>query len=98
MALDLESYKAGLEAGLKKAPTTIINKTRRAWPWGGILFVVFLILKLTNTVDWSWWIVTLPLWIVPAAWIAVIAVVVGIILAILAVVGLIALGVAIFGR
>ena len=30
---------------------------------GTILFVVFLILKLTNNIDWSWWWVTAPLWI-----------------------------------
>lgn len=30
---------------------------------GGILFVVFLILKLCGTIDWSWWWVTSPLWI-----------------------------------
>ncbi|MCM1221186.1 MAG: hypothetical protein NC548_42570 [Lachnospiraceae bacterium] len=28
-----------------------------------LLFVIFLVLKLTNTITWSWWIVTLPLWI-----------------------------------
>ena len=28
-----------------------------------ILFVVFLILKLTNVITWSWWWVTAPLWI-----------------------------------
>lgn len=27
-----------------------------------IVFVVFLILKLTHTIDWSWWAVTAPLW------------------------------------
>ena len=26
------------------------------------LFIVFLCLKLTETISWSWWIVTLPLW------------------------------------
>ena len=30
---------------------------------GGILFIVFLILKLTDNIDWSWWWVTSPLWI-----------------------------------
>ena len=30
---------------------------------GGILFVVFLILKLTGYIDWLWWWVTAPLWI-----------------------------------
>jgi hypothetical protein len=28
-----------------------------------ILFIVFLVLKLTGTIDWSWWWVTAPLWI-----------------------------------
>jgi hypothetical protein len=27
-----------------------------------VLFVVFLVLKLTGTIDWSWWWVTAPLW------------------------------------
>ena len=26
-----------------------------------VLFIVFLVLKLTNTIDWSWWWVTCPL-------------------------------------
>lgn len=26
------------------------------------LFVVFLVLKLTNVVAWSWWWITAPLW------------------------------------
>ena len=30
---------------------------------GTILFVVFLILKLTHVIDWSWWWITAPLWI-----------------------------------
>ena len=31
-----------------------------------VVFVVFLILKLTNLVTWSWWWITSPLWIVVA--------------------------------
>lgn len=27
------------------------------------VFIVFLILKLTNVIDWSWWWVTCPLWV-----------------------------------
>ena len=27
-----------------------------------ILFVVFLVLKLTHIVNWSWWWITAPLW------------------------------------
>lgn len=30
---------------------------------GTLLFMVFLVLKLTNVIDWSWWWVTSPLWI-----------------------------------
>lgn len=33
-----------------------------------ILFFVFLILKLTGSVEWSWWLVTSPLW-VPIIWV-----------------------------
>jgi hypothetical protein len=32
-----------------------------------ILFIVFLVLKLTGNIDWSWWWVTSPLWIPVAA-------------------------------
>ena len=28
----------------------------------GLLFIVFLVLKLTNIIAWSWWWVTAPLW------------------------------------
>ena len=28
-----------------------------------VLFTILLVLKLTNTIAWSWWIITLPLWI-----------------------------------
>jgi len=28
----------------------------------GIVFAVFLVLKLTHTIAWSWWWVTAPLW------------------------------------
>ena len=29
----------------------------------GVLFIVFLVLKLTGSITWSWWWVTAPLWI-----------------------------------
>lgn len=31
-----------------------------------LLFLVFLVLKLTNVITWSWWWVTAPLWVTPA--------------------------------
>lgn len=41
----------------------------------GILLVVFIILKLTNNIDWSWWWVLSPLWI-PFAFIACLSLIV----------------------
>ena len=40
-----------------------------------IIFVVFLTLKLSNVIDWSWWWVTAPLWLPVALVIAVIGVI-----------------------
>lgn len=37
----------------------------------GVLFVVFLVLKLTGNIDWSWWWVTSPIWIPFVAAIAI---------------------------
>jgi hypothetical protein len=36
-----------------------------------LLFITFLVLKLTDVIDWSWWWITAPLWI-PAGIAAVI--------------------------
>jgi hypothetical protein len=38
------------------------NKTQVSINFGAPLFMILLILKLTETVSWSWWIITLPLW------------------------------------
>ena len=40
-----------------------------------ILFLIFLVLKLTNVINWSWWWVTSPLWIGAAFAIIVVAIV-----------------------
>lgn len=29
----------------------------------GVLFVVLLVLKLLGIIAWSWWIITMPLWL-----------------------------------
>lgn len=36
----------------------------------GLLFLLFLGLKLTNQIDWSWWWVTSPLWLPLALYIS----------------------------
>jgi hypothetical protein len=39
------------------------NNSSNGFGLGTILFLIFLVLKLTNYIDWSWWWVTSPLWI-----------------------------------
>lgn len=48
---------------------------------GTVLFIVFLVLKLTEKIDWSWWWVTSPIWI-PVALVVVGAIIVGVLSAI----------------
>jgi hypothetical protein len=36
----------------------------------GLIFLVFLVLKLAGVVDWSWWWVTSPLWLAALATVA----------------------------
>lgn len=49
-----------------------------------VLFIVFLILKLSNVIDWSWWWVTAPLWmpavllLVLLAFVVIIAIIEGV--------------------
>lgn len=45
--------------------------------FGTVLFIVFLVLKLTGVVTWSWWWVFSPLWI-PAVVITVCLVLAGV--------------------
>ena len=51
------------------------NNTSNGIGVGTTLFIVFLILKLTNTIDWSWWWVTSPLWMPVALGIVIMGVV-----------------------
>lgn len=53
----------------------------------GLLAIVFITLKLTNVVTWSWWWVLAPLW-APAA---VVVIIMGIPLVVVAVVGIVLL-------
>jgi hypothetical protein len=39
------------------------NETSGGISLNMILFLIFLVLKLTGHIDWSWWWVTSPLWI-----------------------------------
>lgn len=50
---------------------------------GFVLFIVFLVLKLTGTIDWSWFWVIFPLW----AGIGLVLVILGIIVLIMLIIG-----------
>jgi phosphoglycerol transferase MdoB-like AlkP superfamily enzyme len=50
----------------------------------GVLFIIFLILKLTGNIDWSWWWVTSPLWMPILVFIGLVFVFIGIVLVALA--------------
>lgn len=38
-------------------------KVRGGINFAGLLAIVFIVLKLTKVIDWSWWWVTAPIWI-----------------------------------
>lgn len=40
------------------------------------LFIVLLVLKLTGYISWSWWLVTAPLWLIPALFFVIIAIII----------------------
>jgi len=42
---------------------------------GTVLFLIFLVLKLTKTITWSWWWITAPLWIPWAILLSIVAVI-----------------------
>jgi hypothetical protein len=39
------------------------NNSSNGLGLGMILFLIFMTLKLTGDIDWSWWKVTAPLWV-----------------------------------
>ncbi len=38
------------------------NKNSGGIGFFGLMFLIFMTLKLTKVIDWSWWWVTAPLW------------------------------------
>lgn len=50
------------------------SSTSSGFSFEFVLFVVFLVLKLTGTIDWSWWWITSPLWISAAVFIIALAI------------------------
>lgn len=58
--------------------------TQISFPFFSIMFLIFMTLKLTGHITWSWWWVTAPLWM-PAAFL------IGILLVLLVIAGIVAL-------
>jgi phosphoglycerol transferase MdoB-like AlkP superfamily enzyme len=52
-------------SGFKRKPSA-----SRGGSLVALLFIVFLVLKLTGVIDWSWWWVTSPLWLSALAFFA----------------------------
>lgn len=44
-----------------------------------VLATIFIVLKLVGVIDWSWWIVLMPVWIIPVIMLAI-GLVIGIIM------------------
>jgi len=63
----------------------VIQRGTKSFPILGILTIIFVIAKLFDKLDWSWFMVFWPLWIIPAIFI-------GIALAIVAFIVIILLG------
>jgi len=47
---------------MSKKEKIIIKNSGGGIGFFSYLFLVFLVLKLTSVIDWSWWWVTAPLW------------------------------------
>lgn len=46
--------------------------------FAGLLTILFIGLKLTDYIDWSWWWVLSPLWIGFALWLVIVGIIVGV--------------------
>ena len=56
-----------------------VSHQRSGLGLGSVLLVVFVVLKLTGTTDWSWWWVLSPIWISALLVIVVLAIAAGVI-------------------
>jgi membrane protein YdbS with pleckstrin-like domain len=56
---------------MSNAAQNSVATSTGSWPIATILTIIFVVLKLTEVIDWSWWWVLSPLWISCALSIAV---------------------------
>jgi hypothetical protein len=55
-------YRAAIATGEDAMRREVVVKSNGGIGLLGILGIVFVVLKLTGHIDWSWWWVTLPFW------------------------------------
>lgn len=48
---------------MSNAAQNSVATSTGSWPLASIITIVFVVLKLTSVIDWSWWWVLSPLWI-----------------------------------
>lgn len=65
-----EEVKYYMDKGIPVAKV-IINRGTRSFPIFGILTIIFVIAKLFDKIDWNWFVVFWPLWIMPAIFIGI---------------------------
>lgn len=70
------------------ANTQVVTTTA---PWMLIITIVLAVLKTTGVINWSWWIITAPLWAGIAVW-AVIVVIILLFAGVLGLIGVFAEG------
>lgn len=59
-----------------RIPTAVVvvKKTMRSFPLMGILTIIFVLAKIFDKLDWSWFMVFWPIWIFPAIFLGIIGV------------------------
>lgn len=59
----------------RKGSQQVNNESSGGIGFVGLLTIVFIVLKLTSVIDWSWWWVLSPLWIGFALWLLIVGVI-----------------------
>ena len=68
-----DDKKLELQNEIERLRSEIKNlaKSRLNIPWVWVFSLIFIIMKVTNVIDWSWWIVFIPIWLPFAVVIAI---------------------------
>lgn len=80
--LDLIEQRAITQSRFSNSPKTMSSSSSSGITFPGALTVLFVGLKLTNVITWSWWWVLSPIWI--SLSLAVVVIAIAVIIAIIA--------------